>query len=100
MCQTVSPHNTTGHRLIVECLSYRSIVKPEANKVAAWFFKIAMHTVRAGLSYIVMLAVISFNGAVFLAAVSGHAAAFLIFGSKAFEKQGGSEKLPNLSPRR
>ncbi|KAK9010146.1 hypothetical protein V6N11_036660 [Hibiscus sabdariffa] len=89
-----------GLAVIVECLSYRSIVKPEANKVAAWFFKTAMHTVRAGLSYIVMLAVMSFNGGVFLAAVSGHAAGFLIFGSKAFGKHGGSEKLPNLSPRR
>ncbi|KAK8518103.1 hypothetical protein V6N13_027590 [Hibiscus sabdariffa] len=88
-----------GLAVIVECLSYRSMVKPEANRVAAWFFKTAMHTIRAGLSYVVMLAVMSFNGGVFLAAVFGHAVGFLVFGSKAFGKQGGTEKVPNLSPR-
>ncbi|KAK8574124.1 hypothetical protein V6N13_097116 [Hibiscus sabdariffa] len=86
-----------GLAVIVECLSYRSMVKPEANKVAAWFFKTALHTIRAGLSYVVM----SFNGGVFLAAVFGHAVGFLVFGSKAFGKHGdgGTEKVPNLSPR-
>ncbi|XP_039068032.1 copper transporter 4-like [Hibiscus syriacus] len=71
-----------GLAMMVECLSYRTIVKPEANKVAAWFFKTAMHTIRAGLSYVVMLAVMSFNGGVFLAAVIGHSVGFLVFGSK------------------
>ncbi|EOY07356.1 Copper transporter, putative [Theobroma cacao] len=84
----------------VEWLSYCSIIKPGANKVAAGFFQTAMHTVRAGLSYMVMLAVMSFNGGVFLSAVFGHAVGFLVFGSRAFRKSGGSEKKPDLPPRK
>ncbi|XVE96976.1 hypothetical protein REPUB_Repub02eG0270500 [Reevesia pubescens] len=83
--------------MIVEWLSYCSIIKPGVNKVAAGFFQTAMHTVRAGVSYMVMLAVFSFNGGVFLAAVFGHAIGFLVFGSKAFRK---SEKVPDLPPRK
>ncbi|OMO97365.1 Ctr copper transporter [Corchorus olitorius] len=83
--------------MIVEWLSYCSIIKPGANKVAAGFFQTGMHTVRAGLSYMVMLAVMSFNGGVFLAAIFGHAVGFLIFGSRAFKK---SDKKPDLPPRK
>lgn len=69
--------------------------------MAAGFFQTGMHTVRAGLSYMVMLAVMSFNGGVFLAAVFGHAIGFFVFGSKAFRKlSGGSEKVPDLPPRK
>ncbi|KAK8503033.1 hypothetical protein V6N11_035664 [Hibiscus sabdariffa] len=85
--------------MIVEWLSYCRIIKPGANKVATGFFQTAMHTVRAGLSYMVMLAVMSFNGGVFLTAVFGHAIGFLAFGSKAFRKSGGADKVPDLPPR-
>ncbi|XP_010443677.1 PREDICTED: copper transporter 3 [Camelina sativa] len=43
-----------------------------------------VYTVRAGLSYLVMLAVMSFNGGVFLAAMAGFGLGFMIFGSRAF----------------
>ncbi|XVE61976.1 hypothetical protein DITRI_Ditri06bG0081800 [Diplodiscus trichospermus] len=84
----------------VEWLSYCSIIKPGANKVAAGFFQTGMYTVRGGVSYMVMLAVMSFNGGVFLTAVFGHAVGFLVFGSKAFRKSGGSEKVLDLPPRK
>ncbi|KAE8704523.1 Copper transporter 4 [Hibiscus syriacus] len=83
--------------MVVEWLSYCSIIKPGANNVAAGFFQTAMHTARAGLSYMVMLAVMSFNGGVFLAAIFGHVIGFLVFGTKAFRK---SERVPDLPPRK
>lgn len=43
-----------------------------------------VYTVRAGLSYLVMLAVMSFNGGVFLAAMAGFGLGFMIFGSRVF----------------
>ena len=81
--------------VIVEWFNYCSIIKPGTNKVAAGFFRIGMHAVRTGLSYMVMLAVMSYNGGVFLAAVGGHALGFALFGSKVFKK---SEKKPDLPP--
>ncbi|EEF28206.1 copper transporter 4 [Ricinus communis] len=81
--------------VVVEWFNYCSIIKPGTNKVAAGFFRTGMHAVRTGLSYMVMLAVMSFNGGIFLAAVGGHAVGFSLFGSKVFNK---SEKKPDLPP--
>ncbi|GLT92621.1 hypothetical protein SLE2022_104510 [Rubroshorea leprosula] len=83
--------------VMVEWLSYCSFIKPGANKVGAGFFQTGLYAVRAGLSYLVMLALISFNGGVFLVAIFGHAVGFLIFGSRAFRK---SDKSPDLPPRK
>ncbi|CAN8301390.1 unnamed protein product [Cochlearia groenlandica] len=44
-----------------------------------------VYTVRAGLSYLVMLAVMSFNGGVFLAAMAGFGLGFMVFGSRSFK---------------
>ncbi|KAJ8899722.1 hypothetical protein K2173_019421 [Erythroxylum novogranatense] len=79
--------------VVVEFLNYCSIIKPGTDKVATGFFQTGLHIVRSGLSYMVMLAVMSYNGGVFLAAVGGHAFGFVIFGSRAFKK---SEKTPDL----
>ena len=47
-----------------------------------------VYTVRACLSYLIMLAVMSFNGGVFLAAMAGFGLGFMIFGSRSFKDTG------------
>ncbi|MBA0594575.1 hypothetical protein Gorai_011476 [Gossypium raimondii] len=47
---------------------------------------ILLHAVRVGLAYLVMLAVMSFNGGVFLMAIAGHMLGFLLFGSRVFKR--------------
>ncbi|XP_052173956.1 copper transporter 1 [Diospyros lotus] len=74
---------------LVEWLSHCKLVKPGANRVAAGFFRTAIHAVRAGATYMTVLALMSFNGGVFLAAVSGHAVGYLIFGSRVLEVESG-----------
>lgn len=68
--------------ILAEFLSNLNLVKPESNRSAAVFFQVGFHTIRAGFSYLVMLAVMSYNGGVFIAAVLGHAFGYVIFGSR------------------
>ncbi|KAL8141021.1 hypothetical protein V2J09_007042 [Rumex salicifolius] len=87
--------------VLVEWLSNCRLIKPGTHHVAAGLTRTLMHTLRIGLAYLVMLAVMSFNGGVFLAAVAGHAVGFLIFGSrvskKAEQKSNGNSDLPAMS---
>ncbi|KAM0948339.1 putative Ctr copper transporter [Dioscorea sansibarensis] len=45
----------------------------------------ALHAMRIGLAYLVMLAVMSFNVGVLVAAIAGHALGFLLAGSGLFQ---------------
>ena len=67
--------------VMVECLSYCRFIKPGSNRIAAGFFRAGLHAVRAGFAYMVLLAVISYNGGIFVAAVVGHSVGYLVFGS-------------------
>ncbi|KAK4773681.1 hypothetical protein SAY87_028700 [Trapa incisa] len=68
--------------VLVEFLSRCRLVREERSGVAVGLVRTVAHAVRVGLAYLIMLALMSFNGGVFLAAVVGHAVGFLIFGSR------------------
>lgn len=72
--------------LLVEWLSHARLIKSSSNYVTAGLLKTLMYTIRIALAYLVMLAVMSFNIGVFLAAVGGYSAGFLIFGTQVFRK--------------
>lgn len=73
---------------LVELLSCCKLVRRAGSNgnAAAGILRMVLYTVRCGLNYLVMLAVMSFNGGVFLAAVGGHAVGFLVFGSRVSKK--------------
>ncbi|CAL5388632.1 unnamed protein product [Camellia sinensis] len=75
--------------LLVEWLSHCRLLAGDrdgSNRVAAGLTRTLVHVLRVGLAYMVMLAVMSFNVGVFLAAVGGHALGFFLFGSRVLEK--------------
>ncbi|EEF41882.1 copper transporter, putative [Ricinus communis] len=74
------------------------LIKPGSPHVTAGLIQTLLHTMRVGLAYLVMLAVMSFNGGVFLVAVAGHCLGFLIFGSRVFKKTPPAAKTSDLPP--
>ena len=71
---------------LVEWLNHSRLIKPGSSNVSAGLVQTFLHTMRVGLAYLVMLALMSFNGGVFLMAVAGHTLGFLLFGSRVFNK--------------
>lgn len=85
---------------LVEFLSHSKLTKDGSNHVVAGVVKTLVHGIRVGLAYLVMLAVMSFNGGVFIVVIIGHAVGFLVFRSGVFKKstQDPEENKPDLPP--
>ncbi|XP_013646909.2 LOW QUALITY PROTEIN: copper transporter 2 [Brassica napus] len=86
--------------VIAEWLAHSRILRGgDATSRAAGIAQTTVYTLKTGLSYIVMLAVMSFNGGVFIVAIAGYAVGFLLFGSTAFKKPSHDQKttLPQSS---
>lgn len=66
---------------------YLSKAYSNRSRVAGGLLQTAVLSLRVGLAYLLMLAVMSFNGGVLLVAVLGHAVGFLLFGSRVFQKE-------------
>ncbi|GER55857.1 copper transporter [Striga asiatica] len=64
-----------------EFLSKLDIDKDGSNRIGSIFFRAGISAVRAGFAYMIILAVMSYNGGVFIAAVLGHAVGHVAFGS-------------------
>ncbi|XVE79498.1 hypothetical protein DITRI_Ditri14bG0064000 [Diplodiscus trichospermus] len=87
---------------LVEWISHSRFIRPGLNNVSAGLVQTFLHAMRVGLAYLVMLALMSFNGGVFLVAVAGHTLGFLLFGSRVFKKNAeimsSYEKTSDLPP--
>ncbi|KAK4351577.1 hypothetical protein RND71_030890 [Anisodus tanguticus] len=79
----------------VEFLSHSTYISENnnADHVTTGLLQTTLYGLRSGLAYIVMLAVMSFNGGVFLVAIVGHSLGFLVFGSRVFKKMSSGKNL-------
>ncbi|RZC84245.1 hypothetical protein C5167_047032 [Papaver somniferum] len=91
---TVLFHHWPGDS--TEWLGHCSIARADSNHVAAGIVRSIVHTVRVGLAYLVMLAVMSFNGGIFIVAVLGHGLGYFVFGTQVFMKTDKNKTLPDL----
>ncbi|CAA0410789.1 Ctr copper transporter [Arabidopsis suecica] len=87
--------------VLTEWLAHSSLLRgstgDSANR-AAGLIQTAVYTLRTGLAYLVMLAVMSFNAGVFLVALAGHAVGFMLFGSQTFRNTSDDRKTNYVPP--
>jgi copper transporter 1 len=84
--------------ILVEWLSHCRLIKPGSGPVAAGLVQTLLHALRVGVAYMVMLAVMSFNGGVFLVAVAGQTLGFFFFGSRVFKETHPPTETSDLPP--
>ncbi|KAM7257602.1 hypothetical protein ACFE04_013343 [Oxalis oulophora] len=84
--------------VLIEWLSHSRLLKAGSNNVVAGCVQTAMHAVRMGLAYFVMLAVMSFNGGVLLMVILGHAVGFFAFGSRAVKRNDDDQSVSYEKP--
>ncbi|XP_077237139.1 uncharacterized protein LOC143878792 [Tasmannia lanceolata] len=81
----------------MEWLSGSRFIKPGgSNRVSAGFLQTGLHVVSVCLSYVVMLAVMSFNVGVLVVVVTGHAVGFLLFRSSVLKPVGSENSNKDL----
>ena len=75
--------------VLVEMLSYSQLIKSSGNNnnLLGGAAETIIHGVRVGLAYMVMLALMSFNVGIFIAAVAGHCLGFFFFRSRVFRNK-------------
>ncbi|CAL9765107.1 unnamed protein product [Musa acuminata subsp. burmannicoides] len=73
---------------LVDCLSAALHRLSRGDRVSLALLRTALHAARMGLAYLVMLAVMSFNVGVLIAAIVGHALGFLLTGSGLLKRAG------------
>ncbi|KAK4718407.1 hypothetical protein R3W88_016745 [Solanum pinnatisectum] len=84
--------------IFIEFLSDSNYVnKSNVDLLTSRTSQTTLYGLRIGLTYVVMLVVISFNGGVFLVVIVGHSLGFLFFGSRIFKKSSSGKNL-NLPP--
>ncbi|AEE78216.1 Copper transporter 2 [Arabidopsis thaliana] len=85
--------------VIAEWLAHSPILRVSGStNRAAGLAQTAVYTLKTGLSYLVMLAVMSFNAGVFIVAIAGYGVGFFLFGSTTFKKPSDDQKTAELLP--
>ncbi|KAI3507688.1 hypothetical protein L1887_22678 [Cichorium endivia] len=82
--------------LIIEWLAHCNSVQMKSDEVASGLAQTLVYSLRVGLSFMVMLALMSFNVGVFLVAVLGHAVGFFFFRVVVRSQQRKSEMISSV----
>lgn len=72
--------------VLVEWISNSNFIKQDMCNKTTGVLQTLIHGLRIGIGYLLMLALMSFNGGIFVAVVGGHVVGFFIFGSRFFEQ--------------